>query len=37
LVPTKIEIEKAIEKFGEFNKNFSPHRVRSFTLVTPYV
>lgn len=37
LVPTKIEIEKAIEKFITFNKVFSPHKVRSFTLVTPYV
>lgn len=37
LAPTKIELEKAIEKFVEFNKNFPPHRVRSFTLVTPYV
>jgi len=37
LAPTKLELEKAIEKFGEFNKNFPPHRVRSFTLVTPYV
>lgn len=37
LAPTKIEIEKAIEKFVEFNKNFPPHKVRSFTLVTPYV
>jgi len=37
LAPTKIELEKAIEKFNEFNKKFPPHRVRSFTLVTPYV
>ena len=37
LVPTKLEIEKAIEKFRTFNKNFPPHTVRSFTLVTPYV
>ncbi len=37
LVPTKIELEKAIEKFQVFNKNFPPHKVRSFTLVTPYV
>ncbi|MDQ7010030.1 MAG: hypothetical protein Q9M94_07105 [Candidatus Gracilibacteria bacterium] len=37
LVPYKAEIEKAIEKFGEFNKNFPPHKVRTFTLVTPYV
>ena len=36
LVPTKIEIEKAIEKFKEFNKNFPPHRIRTFTFVTPY-
>ena len=37
LTPTKNEIEKAIEKFREFNKNFPPHKVRTFTLVTPYV
>lgn len=37
LVPTKTEIEKAIEKFQEFNKKFPPHKVRSFTFVTPYV
>ncbi len=37
LVPTKIELEQAIEKFGEFNKNFPPHKVRTFTLVTPYL
>lgn len=37
LAPTKIELEKAIDKFMEFNKNFPPHKVRSFTLVTPYV
>lgn len=37
LVPTKFEIEKAIEKFITFNKVFPPHKVRSFTLVTPYV
>jgi hypothetical protein len=36
-VPTKLEIEKAIEKFREFNKNFPPHVIRTFTLVTPYV
>jgi len=37
LAPTKNEIESAIEKFHTFNKNFPPHKVRSFTLVTPYV
>ncbi len=37
LVPTKKEVESAIEKFIEFNKAYPPHRVRSFTLVTPYV
>lgn len=37
LVPTKNELEKAIEYFKEFNKNFPPHKVRSFTFVTPYV
>jgi hypothetical protein len=36
LIPTKIEIEKAIEKFQEFNKNFPPYKVRTFTFVTPY-
>ena len=37
LAPTKKELEDAIEKFHIFNKNFPPHKVRSFTLVTPYV
>ena len=37
LVPTKDEIEKSIEYFRDFNKNFPPHAVRIFTLVTPYV
>ena len=37
LVPTKNEIEQAIEKFKEFNKNFPPHKVRTFVLVTPYL
>lgn len=37
LSATKIEIEKAIEKFREYNKNFPPHKVRTFTFVTPYV
>ena len=37
LVPYKKEIEQALEKFREFNKNFPPHKVRTFTLVTPYV
>jgi len=37
LTPTKKEIEDAIEKFQIFNKNFPPHKVRTFTLVTPYV
>jgi hypothetical protein len=36
-VPTKQELEKVMEKFAEFNKNFPPHKVRSFTFVTPYV
>ncbi|MFK7780006.1 MAG: hypothetical protein QM490_02565 [Candidatus Gracilibacteria bacterium] len=36
LIPTKKETEKAIQKFGEFNKNFPPHKVRTFTFVTPY-
>jgi hypothetical protein len=31
------EIEKAVEKFVEFNKNFPPHKIRTFTFVTPYV
>lgn len=37
LSATKNEVEQAIEKFKEFNKNFPPHTVRTFTFVTPYV
>ena len=37
LAPNKAELEKAIELFREFNKNFPPYTVRTFTLVTPYV
>lgn len=37
LVPYKNEIEKAIELFKEFDKKYPPHKVRIFTLVTPYV
>lgn len=37
LSANKTEVEKAIEKFIEFNKEFPPHKVRSFTFVTPYV
>lgn len=37
LVPMKSEIEKAIQYFSEFNKNFPPHKIRTFTFVTPYV
>ncbi len=37
LVPYKHEIEKAINLFREFNTNFPPHEIRTFTLVTPYV
>ena len=37
LATNKIEVEKALEYFKEFNKNYPPHTVRTFTLVTPYV
>lgn len=37
LVPTRIEIEKAFEYFKDFDKVLPPHRVRTFTFVTPYV
>lgn len=37
LAPYENEIIQAIELFKEFNKNFPPHKVRTFTLVTPYV
>jgi hypothetical protein len=33
----KHEVIKALELFQKFNKNFPPHVVRTFTLVTPYV
>lgn len=37
LLPTVKEIEAAFTKFLEFNKKYPPHKVRSFTLVTPYI
>jgi len=37
LSPTVNEIERSFEKFKEFNKKFPPHKVRTFTFVTPYV
>jgi len=37
LTPTKNEIEQAIELFREFNKNFPPHKIRTFSLITSYV
>ena len=37
LIPYKHEIEKAYKKFVEFNKNYPPHCIRTFTVVTPYV
>ena len=37
LAAYKKDIVKAIEYFKEFNKNYPPHKVRTFTLVTPYV
>ncbi len=33
----KKDVEWAIEYFKEFNKIYPPHKVRSFTFVTPYV
>lgn len=33
----KKDIEKAMEEFKLFNKNYPPHKVRTFTFVTPYV
>lgn len=37
LSATKTELEKAIDLFKEFNKNYPPHVVRTFSFVTPYV
>lgn len=37
LAPYKKEAEQAWEKFQEFNKNYPPFEIRTFTLVTPYV
>lgn len=37
LAAYKKDIVKAIEEFKRFNKNYPPHKVRSFTFVTPYV
>lgn len=33
----KKDVEGAIEEFKNFNKLYPPHKVRSFTFVTPYV
>ena len=37
LAAYKKDIEAAILQFQEFNKNYPPHTIRTFTLVTPYV
>ena len=37
LAVTKHEVIQALDLFKEFNTNFPPHCVRTFTLVTPYV
>jgi len=37
LSATKLELEKAIDKFKEFNQNYPPYKVRTFSFVTPYV
>lgn len=37
LVPYLHEIKEAIELFREFDKKYPPHKIRTFTLVTPYV
>lgn len=37
LIWYKHEVEKAIEKFREFDKKYPPHKTRVFTFVTPYV
>lgn len=36
LIPTLSEIKESLQLFNEFNKNFPPHKKRTFTLVTPY-
>jgi len=37
LSATKKELEEALLLFREFNKNYPPHTIRTFTFVTPYV
>jgi len=37
LIAYKKEIIEAIDLFKEFNKNYPPHKIRTFTFVTPYV
>lgn len=37
LAPYKKDVEKAMDAFREFNKIYPPHKVRTFTFVTPYV
>ncbi|MDD5769750.1 MAG: hypothetical protein PHE25_02180 [Candidatus Gracilibacteria bacterium] len=37
LIPYKNEIIEAINLFKEFDKKYPPHKIRTFTLVTPYV
>ena len=37
LSPYLKDIKQAIDEFKLFNKNFPPHKVRTFVMVTPYV
>jgi len=37
LMAHKAELEQATKLFKEFNEKYPPHKVRTFTFVTPYV
>lgn len=37
LLPHKKELAEAMELFREFDKNFPPHKIRTFVFVTPYI
>jgi len=37
LSPYLKDIKEAVDEFKKFNKNYPPHTLRKFVMVTPYV